>query len=244
MFSSKLMHWDFALILIFFATIVPLLGRRRVRKLIAASATTRKERLGLYGSTILFQWLAAVIILWRSSIHGISHGDLGLVIPNPVLVLGISILLSALVFANQIFSLRHLPALPAESQGILPHLARKVFPQDSTERLTFSALVLTVAICEEVVYRGFAQYVFSIWPVVSVVTGVVGSAMLFSVAHLYQGRRGLISTFIVGLLFSAIRLWTGSLVAPMVAHFVADLTAGFLAPSRLAAREVDVTALL
>jgi membrane protease YdiL (CAAX protease family) len=56
---------------------------------------------------------------------------------------------------------------------------------------------------------------------------------MFAVAHLYQGPRGLITTFVVGLLFAAIRAWTGSLLAPLIAHFVADITAGLLAPSRL-----------
>jgi membrane protease YdiL (CAAX protease family) len=227
------MHWDFALILLFFATAVPWLGRRRVRKLMDAAQTTRRERLTLYASTIVVQWLATAIIFWRTRAHGISIADLGLAIPNPVRLFTVSLLLSALIFANQILSLRHLAKLADGAQGILPHLARKVFPQDSTERLAFSALVLTVAFCEEVVYRGFAQYVFTIWPFGVVATGVIGSAMLFSVAHLYQGRRGLVSTFVVGLIFSGIRLWSGSLAPPMLAHFVADLTAGFLAPTRL-----------
>ena len=229
------MHWDFALIFLFFATVVPLLGRRRVRALMKAAQTTSKERLALYASTILFQWLATGIILWRTSSHGIRAADLGLVIPNRALVLVVSLLLSGLIFANQIFSLRRLAAHPDEAgaHGILPHMARKVFPQNTAERWAFSALVLTVAFCEEVIYRGFAQYVFSTWPLRAVAAGVIGSAILFSVAHLYQGRRGLLSTLIVGLLFSGIRLWTGSLVPPMLAHFVADITAGFLAPIRL-----------
>jgi uncharacterized protein len=227
------MHWDFALILIFFATAVPWLGRRRVRKLLDASGTDRKQRLSLYASTIVFQWLATGIILWRTAARGIAPAYLGLAIPKPGLVLIVATLLSALVFANQILSLRLLAKHPEAPEGILPHLARKVFPQDATERLAFSALVLTVAFCEEVVYRGFAQYLFSIWPVAALAIGVIGSAALFSVAHLYQGRRGLASTFVVGLIFSAIRLGTGSLVPAMVAHFVADETAGFLAPGRL-----------
>ena len=108
------------------------------------------------------------------------------------------------------------------------------------ERLAFSALVFTVAICEEVVYRGFAQYVFTAWPFRALAAGVIGSALLFSVAHLYQGSRGLVSTFVVGLIFSGIRLWTGSLAPPMLAHFVADITAGFLAPARLAPAKESV----
>jgi membrane protease YdiL (CAAX protease family) len=117
----------------------------------------------------------------------------------------------------------------------LPQLALKVFPQDSTERLAFSALVATVAICEELIYRGFAQRVFQDWSGGLIVAAIFGSAAMFALAHLYQGPRGVIATFVVGLLFSATRAFTSSLVPAMVAHFVADLTAGFLTPSRLRA---------
>ncbi|HTX16377.1 MAG TPA: hypothetical protein VMD77_13850, partial [Candidatus Baltobacteraceae bacterium] len=35
----QLMHWDFALILLVLATLVPLLGRRRIRRLMEAEST-------------------------------------------------------------------------------------------------------------------------------------------------------------------------------------------------------------
>jgi uncharacterized protein len=68
--------------------------------------------------------------------------------------------------------------------------------------------------------------------VASLAAGMIGSAVLFSLAHLYQGRRGLVSTLIVGLIFSGIRLATGSLLPAMIGHFFADILAGFLAPAR------------
>ena len=63
------------------------------------------------------------------------------------------------------------------------------------------------------------------------VAASLGSSAMFGLAHLYQGRRGLISTFVVGIVFSTVRWWTGSLIPAVVAHFVADLLAGFIAPS-------------
>jgi membrane protease YdiL (CAAX protease family) len=227
------MHWDFALILIFLGAAVPWLGRRRVRQLMEAPQTTKMDRLTLYASTVAFQWLAAGVILWRTAARGIRAAQLGLVIPNPALTAAVSIVLAALVFANQIFSLRRLASKPSEIQGILPQLALKLFPQDDIERLVFFALVATVATCEELIYRGFVQRVFENWSGGYVVAGVLASAAYFALAHLYQGRRGLASTFVIGLVFSVVRAWTGGLLAPLIAHFVADLTVGFLAPSRL-----------
>ena len=227
------MHWDFAVILMFLGAAVPWLGRRRILQLMQAPQTTKMDRLALYASTMAFQWLAAVVILWRTAANGIPAAQLGLEIPKPALTAIVSIALTALVFANQIVSLRRLTSKPAEIQGVLPQLALKVFPQDDIERLVFVALVGTVAMCEELIYRGFVQRVFENWSGGNLIAGVLGSAALFALAHLYQGRRGLASTFLVGLLFSVIRAWTGTLLAPLVAHFVADLTVGLLAPTKL-----------
>ena len=229
------MPWDFAPILVFLAVALPWLGRRRIRQLFAMRQTTKMDRLSLYASTIGFQWLAAGVILWRTNAHGIRAAQLGLAIPSPQITIAVAIVLSTLILLNQIFSLRRIASSPSEIKGILPQLALKVFPQDDVERLAFFALVSTVAACEEIIYRGFVQFVFQSWPGGGVMLGIIGSAAFFALAHLYQGRRGLLSTSVVGLLFSAIRAWTGSLLAPLVAHFVADLAAGFLAPRKLRA---------
>ena len=229
------MHWDFALILLFLGIAVPVLGRRRVRQLMQMPNTTKMDRISLYASTLAFQWIAAGIIFWRTSVHQIRPAQLGLALPSPALAVSVTVLLSALILLNQMMGLRRLVAQPANAQGIVPQLALKLFPQDDVERLAFFALVATVALCEELIYRGFVQRVFQDWSAGSVIVAVIGSAVFFSFAHLYQGRRGLISTLTIGLLFSTIRAWTGTLLPCIVAHFVADITVGMLAPGRVRA---------
>jgi len=223
------MHWDFAVILLALGIAVPLLGRRRVGQLMRTPSTTKMDRLSLYATTLAFQWIAAGVILWRAAAHEIRAAQLGLAIGNPILTVTITIVLTALVLLNQLISLRRLASNPAEAQGLLPQLALKLFPQDDVERLAFFALVVTVAICEELVYRGFVQCVFQDWSRGAVTVGVLGSAIYFSIAHLYQGRRGLASTLVAGLIFAGARAWTGSLLPSVAAHFVADITVGILA---------------
>jgi uncharacterized protein len=235
MLSSNVMHGDFALILLFLGVVVPWLGRRRVRQLLQFPHTTKMDRLTLYASTIAFQWLAAAVILWRANARGIRAAQLGLAVPNLGLTIAASIFLAGLILGSQLVSLRRLAMHPEEIRGILPQLALKVFPQDGVERLVFFALVSTVAVCEELIYRGFVQLVFQSWFRGLILAGILGSAALFALAHLYQGLSGLASTFVLGILFSAIRAWTASILAPTVAHFVADLSVGFLAPNRLRA---------
>src|SRR5271155_4630083 len=157
------MHWDFALILLFLGIAVPLLGRRRVRQLMQMPSTTKMDRLSLYASTLAFQWIAAGLILWRTGAHAIRPAQLGLAIPDPSVVISATVVLAALILLNQILGLRRLVTQPANVQGIVPQLALKLFPQDNVERLAFFALVTTVALCEELIYRGFVQRVFQDW---------------------------------------------------------------------------------
>jgi membrane protease YdiL (CAAX protease family) len=236
------MHWDFAVILLFLGVAVPLLGRRRVRQLMLLPATTKDQRLALYASTIAFQWIATGIILWRTTARGFTAAQLGLTIPRPLLTMIVAAVLTALVLLNQIVGLRRLATSPAGGQGLVPQLALKLFPQDEVERLAFFALVVTVAVCEEFIYRGFIQEICRDLAGGSIYFAVVGSATFFALAHLYQGRRGLISTFLVGILFSATAAATGTLIPSIVAHFAADFCAGMLAPNYLravAARKIS-----
>jgi uncharacterized protein len=227
------MPWDFAAILIFLGVAVPLLGRRRIHQLMRLSATTKEDRLTLYASTIAFQWIASGIILWRTAAHGIPPAQLGLDIPRPVLTISVAVSLTGLILVNQIAGLKRLRTQPVASQGVVPRLAQMLFPQDHVERLAFFALVATVAVCEEFIYRGFVQRIFQDLAGGSPYFAVVGSAAFFALAHLYQGRRGLISTFTVGILFSASTGMTLSLIPSILAHFAADFTAGMLAPKYL-----------
>ncbi len=230
--------WEFALILIVLAIVVPWRGAVRVRALMRRPSLTSVDRIALYASTIAFQWLATGIILWRAMAHGYHLADLGLAIPSPWLTVTIGVALSALITLNQAASIRRLASLPSDKQGFMRALTLKLMPQNAPERLAFFALVTTVALCEEIIYRGFIQRLFHNISNGSIVVAVLGAAIFFSLAHLYQGRRGLIVTFFAGAIFSLVRAWTGSLIPTMAAHFVADLSVGLLAPRLLAVREL------
>lgn len=228
------MHWDYAAILLFLGVVAPTMGYFRVRRLLLIPSTTSMERLALYASTIAFQWVIVGAIVWRTATHRVAPDQLGLGMRDGELTASVAIVLSLVVLANQIFSVRRLAANPQQIKGMIVQMALKIFPQGLVEQLAFVALVITVAICEELIYRGFIQGLFqSVGG--SAIAGIVGSAVFFAAAHVYQGRRGLISTLIVGLLFATVRWWTGNLVPSMCAHFVADLAAGLYAPGKLRA---------
>ena len=156
------MHWDFAFILGVLAFVVPVMGRRRVRALLALPDTTKLDRLSIYASTIAFQWLAAALVLWRTARHGITPAQLGISLGHGYLITAITVVLSTLLFLNQIASARRIKFDSSVLRSGTVQLALKVFPRDGIERLAFSALVTTVAVCEEFIYRGLPNMYFKI----------------------------------------------------------------------------------
>ncbi len=114
-------------------------------------------------------------------------------------------------------------------------ITEKIMPRSAGETIVFAALACTAGISEEFLYRGFAFTAFvrmfvNFGPP-NAAAAILSSAW-FSLAHLYQGRRGIITTFVVGLIFVLTRIWTGSVVPAVFTHFGIDLVVGIYA-SRL-----------
>jgi CAAX protease family protein len=90
-------------------------------------------------------------------------------------------------------------------------------------------LVVVVAIAEEIIFRGYL-----ILRLGSITRSVLGAAILssivFSLGHGYEGTAGVVTVGVMGFFFALVYLARGSLVAPMVMHFLQDFTAIVLFP--------------
>ncbi len=127
-------------------------------------------------------------------------------------------------------------SLPLGSR--IRQIMARLMPDARNDSLVFVALACTVAVCEEFLYRGFAFAAIYRAAGNSTAIAVIGSSVLFALAHSYQGRAGLLNTFILGLLFAACRVWTANLLPAMLAHLVVDLLAGLLIPRALRVESV------
>jgi membrane protease YdiL (CAAX protease family) len=219
--------WDICLIFLFLGVVVPWRGRIRLRELLARPEVSSRERMSLYLSTILFQWVAVVICGWRAWAHGFRLTELGIVSPSLPIVAW-ALLGAATIGALQWFNLRR-AGRSGPRGGNLRRLSRAILPHSKGELMVFLGLAFTAGICEEFLYRGFAMLVFlrMDWPTWLV---VLASAALFGLAHLYQGRGGLIGTILLGLLFGMLRTVTGSLLSPILCHTAVDIAAGMAGP--------------
>lgn len=81
---------------------------------------------------------------------------------------------------------------------------------------TLAALALASALGEELFFRGLLLQVL----------GVVGSSVLFGILHQVRGRARwvwAVWAFVMGLAFAVVFKLTGSLVGPVLAHFLVNL---------------------
>ena len=121
------------------------------------------------------------------------------------------------------------PVAAAISSKIAAGLRRQMgkleaFLPKTGEQLAWGLIVSIFAgLCEEIAYRGYlipyCRFWLSEWP------ALVVAALLFGIAHLYQGAAGVLLTALLGLGFGFIYVETGSLALPMALHALVDISA-------------------
>ena len=225
----SLIPWDFALILLFLATLVPWRGAVRIRSLLEQPTFGAAERLSLYRTTILFQWLIVGVVAWRSFSRNLTSAELGLNVSEPWRTAWLAAALTGLLCANQWASVRRIMREPDMQRRLPFRIAMRIAPRSSIEVVTFSALACTAGLSEEFLYRGFVFAVFVrlfAHAAFSTLLAAILSSVWFGIGHLYQGKQGIITTFVVGFIFAAVRIWSGSLIPPVLAHAGFDLVAG------------------
>jgi uncharacterized protein len=93
------------------------------------------------------------------------------------------------------------------------------------------ALVIIVALAEETIFRGYLMLRFQ-GAHLSPVAAAVLSSLIFALGHGYEGTAGVVTVIYMGLTFAFIYLWRGSLVAPIIMHFLQDFS-GIVLPALL-----------
>ncbi len=224
MFLSQ-MPWDFWLIFAFLLIVVPWRGRVRLRRLLAKDHVPSKEKITLYGSTIAVQWFLAILVVWRAIARGLTPAELGLA-RLPWFDVLFPAVAGALVLGGlHWLNLRRIGTLEGTAADTLRLLAARVLPSSFLEMLPYFTLALTAGVCEEFLYRGFGMAALAHAGLPPSV-GVVLTALLFGLAHTYQGKSGVVGTTLLGMVLGAFRILLGSLVPLSVWHATIDLVAG------------------
>jgi CAAX protease family protein len=233
--SYRRVPWDFWLIFFVLGVLLPWRGRARLKKLLSIPHVGTTDRLALYASTIAFQWLAAALTAWRAWARGLSALELGLAIHGRERSFIAAIVGAAILALLQWLNLRRVGRSSGKARDRMQALAERILPQSTVELLPYTALTVTAGLCEEFLYRGFAMAALSriglaTWGVILV------SAILFGLAHLYQGGGGLVGTLFIGIVFGVARIAYDGLVPVVLWHISVDLIAGLAGPRYLLGR--------
>lgn len=102
-------------------------------------------------------------------------------------------------------------------------------PDGAGQILLALVFVAVVAVTEESIFRGYLLYRFSA-VTHSRAAGLLLSTAIFAFGHTYEGTAGVLTVGALGLALGGIYLWRGSLVAPMVVHFLQNLVGILLLP--------------
>jgi uncharacterized protein len=190
-------------------------------------------RLEYYRQTAAWLWITAGIACWTEgfgklvTLHGLEIRATWLQrhLWSRYLLAAIVILfvLVQLIFpiVQVIVKYRKRPFLePRQFESL-----RFFLPASTVERHWFAALSITAGFSEELLFRGFLLRYLHTSPLhLAFVWAALTSALIFGAHHLYQGRQGFLVTAMLGLVFTAVLLVTGSLWAGMVFHAAIDLS--------------------
>ena len=232
------MSWDFWAILVFLGVVIPWRGHARLQKLLGLPSVDTKEKLALYAAPIGFQWVLCGVVAWRGLARGLTVQQFGLASRSLLGPVAAGLVGAVLIGGLQWLNLRRIGKMEGPAPDLLRKLSKRLLPVTILEYLPYSALAITAGVCEEFIYRGFLLAAFfraglPVW------LGIVLSSVLFGLAHAYQGRAGIVSTGLFGVLLALGRLGFGSLIPVMMWHTGLDLAAGIAAPRYLVERAGD-----
>ena len=98
---------------------------------------------------------------------------------------------------------------------------RNIFPRSRRDWLLVPAAMLLAVLLEEVLFRALLVGGMSAFAPPALL--VVGGGIIFGVMHSPQGSLGVIVSAVLGMGLSGLFLWSGSLLAPLLAHYLINL---------------------
>lgn len=96
-----------------------------------------------------------------------------------------------------------------------------IVPTSNRELVWVAAALLPAVLLEELLFRSLL--LGGLAPILPVGWLLVGFGVVFGLLHNPQGTWGMIGAGLAGTLFGVLFLWQGSLILPVVAHYVANL---------------------
>ena len=222
-----------------FAVAYPLYGFISYRRFMAnLSEDEVIDRKSMYLQTIVPHWILFLIAVFAWWWSGRDWSDIGVTISADPIQLWMLVGIVAVIATYLIFIWR-LQTGRSDRQEWLERMnnVELVLPRRRDELSHFYALSITAGVVEELLWRGlliwYLQFAVPLWAAVLI------SSILFGLAHAYQGLKSMPPIVFIGLVFSLIYVFSGSLLLAVLLHAVFDALQGRLAYEVLAEPEVS-----
>jgi membrane protease YdiL (CAAX protease family) len=102
-----------------------------------------------------------------------------------------------------------------------------LLPRSPLEILIWIAVSMTAGFCEEIAFRGYLQRQFHALSG-NVGVAVLAQALVFGLAHSYQGWKQVVVISVLGLLYGILAAWRKNLRANIISHAWSDIWEGYL----------------
>lgn len=184
------------------------------------------DRIKLYRETLVLEWVAFAVLACAWYLLGRPIAALGFVTPAGTgFWIGAALVTAASAYL--LFAWRQSTHMTTDEKethiasfGKLLHF----LPQSTRDLRHFTGLSVTAGIVEETIYRGFVLwYLFQYLPAWA---AVLVSAIGFGLGHSYQGAGGVARVTVLGIVFGALYIYTGSIWVPIVGHILLDALQG------------------
>jgi hypothetical protein len=220
-------YWHTAMI-IFLMVAVGLMSAHSFKTGRAPAASS----IALYIPTIIWLWSLSLIVYagvrYRgnriSDVFGRTWKNFDDVLMDFIVAFGFWFAV-VIVLVSLKLLLMHATGTPAPKS--LPTEMRALAPQGLSGIGLWIVLSLTAGICEEFVFRGYLQKQF-IALTKNVPVGIVLSAAVFMVGHLYEGLLTAVVIAVFGILLGTLAHVRRSLAPGMIAHAWHDIFSGVL----------------
>jgi membrane protease YdiL (CAAX protease family) len=132
---------------------------------------------------------------------------------------------AALVFWLIVAAFLLLSGLTLGQNPQMNKVLQAIMPRSAIEMVVWVLMSISAGFCEEFVFRGYLQKQF-LALTGSNAAAIAAQALLFGVAHLYQGVKGLLIVSGYGALFGILAIVRKSLRPGMIQHVLQDSFAG------------------
>ncbi len=210
----------------FIALVIPVQGffeTRSFREKVSKNAEVLSR---MYRQTIILLWsvAVAVLVLWAWSAR--PFDELGLS-ASPGFALFVTLGFVVATVAGLFLQARNAGNSKSNAQAIMQQLQSAegvlaLMPTTKNQYRLFQKVSITAGITEEIIYRGYLIWFFSLF--FPLIVAATLSLAVFAAAHFYQrSAKAVVQVLGVGLVLTLVYLLSGSLLPAIVLHMAIDL---------------------